>query len=119
MRVARLTSYLLTKAASALAVPTTTADGLDIQAWRTGEQGFARALVRLYGTAATLTSVTLWGYDARWYEIGLLKTGKDIVVTTGRGYAEIMAWPSLFTHLAVSAGGAAAITYEVMPLESH
>jgi len=117
MRVSRLSQYAVTKAASALAVPTVAADGVDVTAW-TSSSGYARAHLRLSGTAANLTDALLWGYLDRWDLLGILYGGRVIPILAGRGYAEIITWATIYTHLAVSATGTdLAIAQEFTPLE--
>lgn len=111
---------LVTKAAGALPVPSAFSDGTDISVWRPGSNMRNTACVLyLYGTAATLTSVWLWGWrHDRWHRLGQLNGGSDIPITSAtQGYAEQVDFPGIFDGLAVSATGAVAITQEFEPIE--
>ena len=111
---------LKTVAASALAVPSSASDGADVSSWRSGSHAKTmRAFVYLYGTAATLSAVWLWGYrHGRWHRLGQLNGGSDIPITSAtQGYSEVIGFVGIFTRLAVSATGAASITQEFEPGE--
>ncbi len=76
-------------------------------------------MVYLYGTAATLTSVNLWGFRrSRWHRLGQLNGGATIpIVSATVGYSEIISFVGIWSRLAVSATGAVAITQEYEPGE--
>lgn len=113
-------SQLVTVAASALAEPTTSSDGGDISEWRSNSRlKTMRAVVYLYGTAATLSDVILWGYrHDRWHYLGALNGGEDIPIASAtKGYAEVVGFVGIFERLAVSATGGASITQGFEPGE--
>ena len=120
-----LTEQAEVVAASALAVPSTASEGADVSAWRkVHRQKKMRAIVHLYGTAATLTAVWLWGFrensdgTSRWFRLGQLNGGNTIPIDSAtQGYAEVIGFIGIFTRLAVSATGAAAVTQEFEPGE--
>lgn len=93
--------------------------GVDISSWSGLNTFFpTRAVVYLYGTAATLTAATLYGYrHGRWHAIGLLNGGEDITIgSTTIGFAQAVDIIGVFSRLAVVAGGAASITQQFEPL---
>jgi hypothetical protein len=113
-------SQLVTVAAGALAEPTTSSDGGDISAWRSNSRlKTMRAVVYLYGTAATLSDVILWGYRYdRWHYLGKLNSGENIPIASDtKGYAEVVGFIGIFERLAVSATGGVTITQEFEPGE--
>jgi hypothetical protein len=113
-------SQLETIAAGALPVPSASSDGADISEWR-GESRLKtmRAIVYLYGTAATLSAVWLWGWrHSRWHRLGQLNGGSDIPITSAtQGYAEVVGFVGIFDRLAVSATGAVSISQDFEPGE--
>jgi hypothetical protein len=112
--------HIVTVAASALAEPTLATDGGDTSAWRSSTvPKTMRAVVYLYGTAATLTDVILWGYrHSRWHYLGKLNGGEDIPIASAtKGYAEVVAFIGIFDRLAVSATGGLTITQAFEPGE--
>ncbi len=115
-----LPDSVVTVSASALAEPTAASDGADVTGWRPKQTlRTMRAVVYLYGTAATLTDVILWGYRrSRWHYLGLLNGGLDIpIASVTKGYAEVVNFVGVFDRLAVSATGGASITQEFEPGE--
>ena len=111
---------LKTVTAGALAVPSTSSDGAGISTWRSNSRAkMMRAVVYLYGTAATLASAWLWGYrHDRWHRLGLLNGGTDIPITSAtQGYAEVVGFVGIFDRLAVSATGAVSISQDFEPGE--
>lgn len=113
-------SQIKTVAPGALAVPATSSDGADISTWREESRSKTmRAFVYLYGNAATLTAVWLWGYrHSRWHRLGMLNGGSDIPITSAtQGYSEVVGFVGIFDRLAVSATGAVSISQEFEPGE--
>lgn len=112
---------LVTIAAGAMAVPSSlTADGVAITTWRDGSQlKTMRAVVYLYGTAATLSAVWLWGLrNGRWHRLGQLNNGSDIPITSAtQGYAEVVSFVGIFSRIAVSATGAVSVAQDFEPIE--
>ena len=112
--------HVKTVSAGALAEPSTSSDGADISTWREGSRlKQMRVVVYLYGTAATLTDVILWGYRRdRWHYLGLLNGGLDVPIASAtKGYAEVVNFVGAFERLAVSATGGASVTQEFEPGE--
>jgi hypothetical protein len=118
--VLALPDAIATVTAGALAEPTAASDGADITTWRPNQRlRSMRAIVYLYGTAATLSDVILWGYRRdRWHYLGKLNSGENIPIASAtKGYAEVVGFVGIFDRLAVSATGGVTITQEFEPCE--
>jgi hypothetical protein len=117
--VAPLAHLVKTQAAGSLPAPASAIDGVDITDWRSGGFGPTRAAIMLYGTAATVSDVWLWGYRrGRWHRLGKLFGGESRVIASAIvGAADAADIIGIFDRLAASGTDAVSISAEFEPLE--
>lgn len=115
MSLALAVGNYLTSAANNLPVPALVSDGQDLATWKSGASGPLHAIVYIYGPAATLTDVWVWGYrHGRWHRMARLNNGSDIpIVSATQGYMEPISLASVPERMAVQAAtGGASHFYE-------